>query len=97
MNLYTGCVENRKDPMKLGRCQVRVVGVHTHDKTILPTADLPWSTPVFPINNSSSWSAPLVGDWILGFFMDGENAQFPVMLGVIPYIKDNPTDDKQVN
>ena len=42
MNIYFGVVENRSDPLELGRCQVRVVGLHTHDKNLLPTSDLPW-------------------------------------------------------
>ena len=28
-----------------------------------------------------------IGDWIVGFFLDGENAQQPVMMGVLPGIK----------
>jgi hypothetical protein len=28
-----------------------------------------------------------LGDWIVGFFLDGENAQQPVMMGVLPGIK----------
>jgi hypothetical protein len=34
MRLYTGCVENREDPLKIGRCQVRIVGLHTENKAI---------------------------------------------------------------
>jgi hypothetical protein len=26
-------VENRDDPLKIGRCQVRIVGLHTENKT----------------------------------------------------------------
>jgi hypothetical protein len=50
----------------------------------LATKDLPWAHPVYPINNSKSFSAPEIGDWVIGFFMDGESAQFPVMFGVMP-------------
>ena len=46
---YTGVVENRSDPLQLGRCQVRIVGLHTHDKVQLPTNDLPWATPMQPV------------------------------------------------
>jgi hypothetical protein len=28
--------------------------------------------------------SPRIGDWIVGFFMDGESAQAPVMMGVLP-------------
>ena len=91
---WIGVIEDRVDPLGMGRCKVRIIGHHTDNTSLLPTVNLPWATPVFPINNSSSWSAPLVGDWVLGFFMDGQNAQFPVMLGVMPYIKDNDTSTK---
>jgi len=85
---WIGVIEDRVDPLAMGRCKVRIHGWHSDNKSILPTEELPWSLPVFPVNNSQSWTAPLVDDWILGFFMDGENGQFPVMLGVIPYIKE---------
>lgn len=88
---WIGVIEDRVDPLSMGRCRVRIHGWHTDNKSLLPTNTLPWAAPVFPINNSHSWSPPLVGDWVLGFFMDGENAQFPVMLGVMPYIKDQST------
>jgi len=48
MNIYFGIVENRSDPLELGRCQVRVVGLHTHDKNLLPTSDLPWCATMQP-------------------------------------------------
>ena len=52
MRLYTGCVENRQDPLKLGRCQVRVVGLHNYDKSQLKTEDLPWAYPMQPITSA---------------------------------------------
>jgi predicted chitinase len=87
--LYTGVVENRQDPLKLGRCQVRVVGVHTHDKTILPTEDLPWAYPLQPITSaaiSGIGSTPLglvEGTWVVVMFRDPEDMQQPVMLGSV--------------
>lgn len=83
---WVGEVEGRADPLKLGRCQVRIFGWHTDNKSLLPTQDLPWSTPLYPVNNSKSFQSPRIGDWVVGFFMDGESAQFPVMFGVMPAI-----------
>ena len=34
---FTGVVEDRNDPSKLGRVRVRCVGFHTEDKTKIPT------------------------------------------------------------
>ena len=82
---WIGIVEDRQDPLKLGRCRVRCVGWHADDKMRLPTKDLPWATPSFPVNNSNTYT-PKESDMVFGFFVDGENAQEPVMLGVLPNI-----------
>ena len=37
-----GVVEDRNDPLYLGRCKVRYLGWHTRDKLELPTKTLPW-------------------------------------------------------
>jgi hypothetical protein len=81
---WVGVVEKRDDPLGLGRCKIRVFGWHTDNVSELPSDDLPWATPMLPINNSKSFSAPRIGDWIVGFFMDGASAQFPIMMGVLP-------------
>lgn len=83
---WVGVIVNRKDVLEVGRCQVRIFGWHTDDKQMLPDEDLPWATPLYSPNNTKSFESPKVGDWIFGFFMDGEGAQFPVYLGVFPYI-----------
>lgn len=85
---YLGIVESRLDPLKLGRCKVRIIGLHTEDKTILPTDELPWAHPVMPINSASmsglGWSPTGVvqGSCVLCVFLDDANQQ-PVMLGTI--------------
>ena len=86
---WIGVIEHRVDPLALGRCKVRIFGYHTDNKTLLPTKDLPWALPIYPINNSTAWSAPLEGSWVVGFFLDGENAQQPAMFGVMPFIKNS--------
>lgn len=90
---WVGVVENRIDPLKLGRCQVRIFGHHTENKQELKTEDLPWAHPVLPLNNPNPY-APKEGETVTGFFMDGEDAQFPIMMGVlsgIPVKKANET------
>ena len=82
---WIGVVENRQDPLKLGRCQVRIFGYHTEDKQTSPTEKLPWTHPVLPLNNPNPY-APKEGDSVVGFFMDGDEGQFPVMFGVLPGI-----------
>jgi hypothetical protein len=81
---WIGVVENNNDPLKIGRCQVRIFGWHTDDKNLIPTADLPWSHAVLPINNSKCFSVPSMGDWVNGYFFDGKSGQFPAYFGVLP-------------
>lgn len=88
MRLYTGVVEERMDPLKLGRCKVRVVGIHTESKAILPTDDLPWAMPMQSLNSAAisgigdSPLGPVEGTWVVVVFQD-EDTQFPIILGTL--------------
>lgn len=84
---WVGVMENRNDPLGLGRCQVRIFGWHTDNTSELPTEDLPWATPMYPINNPNTFSKPRTGDWIVGFFLDVASAQAPVMMGILPGLR----------
>lgn len=93
---YVGCVENRMDPLRLGRCQVRIVGLHTPDKTVLPTLDLPWAYPMGPITSASisglGWSPTGIvqGTWVIVIFLDVDQQQ-PIMIGTIGGIPQTKT------
>ena len=86
---WHGVVESRKDPLFIGRCKVRILGWHTHDKEDMPTKSLPWAYPLMPITSASqsevgySPIGPVEGTWIMGFFRDGEAGQEPVMMGTL--------------
>ena len=87
---FTGVVEDRNDPLKVGRVKVRILGAHTSDKTILPTEDLFWSSVMLPITASGisgigqSATGLLEGSWVFGFFRDGTRSQDAVILGSLP-------------
>lgn len=87
--LYVGIVENRMDPLKLGRCKVRVMGLHTEDKTMLPTDELPWAVPLGSIYSASisgigrSPTGIVQGSTVLVSFLDGDSCQQPVMMGTL--------------
>lgn len=83
---WTGVVENRNDPLKLGRCQVRIFGWHTDNLQLVPSSDLPWALPMISGNVSQISKTPKEGDYVAGFFFDSESGQFPCFLGVIPGI-----------
>ena len=99
-NWWTGVVENRHDPMKLGRCQVRIMGYHSPDMVKMPTEMLPWAIPMSPINSASQtgvgWSptGPVEGTHCVGFFRDGSDGQEPVMMGTLPGIPKKGGDKK---
>lgn len=86
---WTGVVEDRNDPEKLGRCKVRIFGYHTEDTRDLPTRDLPWALPLQPITSAATsgvGSSPVgivPGAWVVGFFLDGTNAQQPIIMGTL--------------
>jgi len=92
---WHGVVEDRKDPLFLGRCRVRILGWHTADKSELPTENLPWAFPVMPITSASQSGAgeapvgPVEGTWVMGYYRDGELAQEPVMMGTMHGIPEN--------
>ena len=80
---WMGVVENRLDPLKLGRVQVRMFGLHTSDKGLIPSEDLPWAHPMMPVNILMV-STPKEGDYVVGFFLDGDAMQYPVVMGILP-------------
>ena len=86
---WQGVVEYRIDPLKLGRCRVRILGYHTDDKTEIPTNCLPWATIMQPTTSAAisgvgtTPTGPVEGTWVIGFFRDGEDAQEPVVMGTI--------------
>lgn len=82
-----GVVEDINDPLTLGRVRVRWFGYHPEDRDEVPSIDLPWAQVLQPTNSASisgiGWSPNglLQGTWVLGFFMDGRTAQYPVVIG----------------
>ena len=86
---WQGVVEDRYDPLYLGRCRIRILGWHTEDKTDMPTESLPWAYPVQPIISAAqtgvgiSPTGPVEGTWVVGFYRDGEQAQEPVFFGTL--------------
>jgi hypothetical protein len=86
---WTGVVEDRDDPEKLGRCRVRIFGFHTDDITLLPTSDLPWALPLQSVTSAATsglGQTPVgivPGTWVVGWFLDGEEAQRPLIIGTL--------------
>ena len=84
---YSGIIEDRNDPIEIGRYRVRIWGVHSHDKTEVPTEGLPWSNVLQPttsaaVNGIGVTPRMAVGTNVLITFLD-ENMQNPLILGSI--------------
>lgn len=83
---FIGIVEdNLSDPAQLGRVKVRAFGIHDDNIT---TDQLPWAQVLVPTTAGPSQNgvggAPVglaVGSRVIGFFIDGEEHQFPMILG----------------
>jgi hypothetical protein len=100
---WFGVVEDRNDPLFLGRCRVRILGYHDSHESgnsesgpkIISTENLPWAHPIQPITSAAMNGigttplGPVEGSWVMGFFKDGKNAQQPMMMGTFGGI---PTD-----
>ena len=91
---FTGVVEDRNDPSKLGRVRVRIVGHNPDDKSIIPTKDLPWAHIMHPVTDPSmngmgnTPSFLVEGTWVVGFFLDGVQKENPIVMGSLPGVPD---------
>jgi len=100
---FNGVVEDRHDPMHTGRVRVRCLGYHTHNKTDLPTEDLPWAQVMLPVTSagiSGIGQTPLglvEGSHVIGFFRDGVAAQEPVILGSMPGLPIETATNPEIN
>ena len=69
------------------RFKVRILGYHPYSKEDLADEDLPWAGCLLPATSGTGASnfAESVkyrpGDVVVGFFMDGDNAQIPMIMG----------------
>jgi len=91
---WQGVIEDMNDPQGVGRIRVRVIGHHTEDLSQQPLDTLPWA-PVLEGTtgmNAANW---VPGDWVMGYFLDGNEKQKPLIMGRIPGIPDEKPDTTQ--
>ena len=69
------------------RYKVRIMGYHPYNREDLPDDDLPWAHVMLPPGSGTGSTNSIKqvrfnpGDIVMGFFLDGENAQQPVIMG----------------
>jgi hypothetical protein len=88
---FWGVVEDNADPMTLGRVKVRCYHYHSDNTEDIPTDALPWAVVLQPTTSSAISGigdfAPLqIGTRVYGFFMDGRDAQYPVVTHTVPTV-----------
>ncbi len=73
------------------RYKVRIMGYHTAAPADLPDSALPWATVMYPVTAGGGGrgnyenSALAAGTFVFGFFLDGDDAQQPVIMGCLGY------------
>ena len=72
------------------RYKVRIMGYHTAVPGDLSDDDLPWASVMLPVTAGTSGGTRTTpklrqGNFVYGFFLDGEDAQQPIIMGVIGY------------
>ena len=89
-NIPAKPTKNTSDHAGFGeRFKVRIMGYHTANKTELTDDQLPWASVMYPVTAGSglagAWSNASIrqGNFVFGFFLDGEDAQQPVIMGVL--------------
>jgi uncharacterized protein YoxC len=71
------------------RYKVRIIGLHDQGETEIPSDQLPWAQIMYPVTagggQGASGQTPNLrqGNMVFGFFLDGQEQQVPVIMGVL--------------
>ena len=103
---FIGCVEDVNDPKHAHRVKVRCIGWHPkskkspegNDDDSLTTDDLPWARVLMPVTHPQQGRIGgkhglLTGCWVFGFFLDGEEAQDPMVLSTLNFTPNASGED----
>lgn len=104
---FIGQVEDVNDPTHSGRVKVRCVGWHPRERKktqgnddSLPTDDLPWARVGMPTTHAQQSRIGgkhglLPGCWVMGFFLDGDEAQDPFILSTFNFTSNTSPQDNR--
>jgi hypothetical protein len=82
------------------RRKVRIMGYHPSNEADLSNDDLPWAQVLLSATDGSgagNYATSIKispGDSVFGFFMDGDNAQLPVIIGVFGKTKEGASKEE---
>lgn len=96
---FIAIVEDINDPLKLGRVRLRVLNHHDDD---IDTEHLDWSTPLVPNAQQTqgigvSPTGYGLKTTVVGFYLDGNMRQMPMIIGAIATIPENDIAQHGVN
>lgn len=89
-NILPGKFESKDEVQGWGRrYKVRIIGLHDQGETEIPSDQLPWAQLMYPVTGgggqSNAGATPNLrqGMMVFGFFLDGQEQQVPVIMGVL--------------
>ena len=89
-NILPGKYPNKNSIPGWGRrYKVRIIGLHDQGEDQIPSDQLPWANVMYPITagggqTGSKGTANLrQGNMVFGFFLDGQDQQVPVIMGIL--------------
>jgi len=71
------------------RYKVRIIGLHDQEESSITSDQLPWAQVMYPITagggQGGSFQTPAIkqGNFVFGFFLDEQDKQVPVIMGVL--------------
>ena len=108
-NIVPGRIKKKDGESGWGRrYKVRIIGLHDQGETEIPSDQLPWANVMYPITagggQASTVQTPAIrqGNIVFGFFMDSDNDEIPVIMGILgnnvqtPLNTQTPSKDPKV-
>ena len=71
------------------RYKVRIIGLHDKEEQAIPSEQLPWAQVMYPVTagggQAGSFQTPALkqGNFVFGFFLDSQDQQVPVIMGIL--------------
>ena len=89
-NISAGKIKSKNDTPGWGyRYKVRIIGLHDQGEASIKSEQLPWAQVMYPITagggQGGSFQTPALkqGNFVFGFFLDSQDQQVPVIMGVL--------------
>ena len=89
-NIVPGRIQKKDGESGWGRrYKVRILGLHDQGETEIPSDQLPWANVMYPITagggQASTVQTPAIrqGNIVFGFFMDSDNDEVPIIMGIL--------------